>query len=234
MPKLASTAELLQAHQQDLGEFLVKDAAGRQLPAYLSKLAEAMRKDVESTLGELHSMMASVEYLNEVVRTQQAYVGVSEAAEWVQPEELLEDSLRMNTPVLEPLGVRIIKEYEALPALHLQRSRVVQILTHLISNAAAALSESGREEKQLRLKLELQGEQSLRIAVEDNGVGIAPEDLGKLFRPGFTTRSDGHGFGLHGSILTAKALGGSILARSEGLGRGAVFTLEVPLVKSQP
>ena len=230
VPKLARTAALLQAHQGNLGEFLVKDAAGRALPAYLSKLAEAMQQDLESALGEVGSMMASVEYLNGVVRTQQAYVGVSEAPEWVHLEELVDEALRMNTPLLEPLRARLIKEYQALPALLLQRSKVVHILTHLISNAANALSESGREEKWLRLKLEKSGEQTLRISVEDNGVGIAPENLDMLFRPGFTTKDEGHGFGLHGSILTAKALGGSILAKSKGPGRGAVFTLELPLV----
>lgn len=233
VPKLAQTAALLQAHQQDLGEFLVKDAAGRGLPAYLSRLAAAMQQELESTLGEVGSMVASVEYLNEVVRTQQAYVGVSEAPEWIHLEDLLDDALRMNTPVLEPLRVRIIKEYQALPALLLQRSKVVQILTHLISNAASALSESGQEEKWLRLKLEKSGEQLLRISVEDNGVGIAPKNLEMIFRPGFTTKQEGHGFGLHGSILTAKALGGSILAKSEGPGRGAVFTLELPWVSSR-
>ncbi|WNG23902.1 AAA family ATPase [Cystobacter fuscus] len=233
VPKLARTAALLQAHQQDLGEFLEKDTAGRGLPAYLSRLAAAMQQDLEFTRGEVGSMVASVEYLNEVVRTQQAYVGVSEAPEWVHLEELLDDALRMNTPVLEPLRVRLIKEYQALPALLLQRSKVVQILTHLISNAASALSESEQEEKWLRLKLEKSGEQLLRISVEDNGVGIAPENLEKIFRAGFTTKEEGHGFGLHGSILTAKALGGSILARSEGRGRGAVFTLELPLVSAR-
>jgi GAF domain-containing protein len=231
--KLARAAALLQAHVPDLGEFLVKDAAGRRLPAYLTVLAEAMQKDLDFTLGELGSMVASVEYLNEVVRTQLAYVGVSEAAELIHLEDLLENSLRMNTPALEPLRVRVLKEYAALPALLLQRSRVVQILANLISNAAWALGESEREEKWIRLKLETRGEQLLRITVGDNGVGIAPEDMGKLFRPGFTTRKDGHGFGLHGSILTAKAMGGSILVESEGPGRGALFTLELPLVTSR-
>lgn len=231
--KLARTAALLQEHLPDLGEFLVKNAVGRQLPAYLTLLAGAMQNDLDSTLGELDSMVASVECLNEVVRTQQAYVGVSEAPELIHPEELLESSLGMNTPALEPLRVRVIKEYAALPAFLLQRSRVVQILANLISNAAWALSESEREEKWIRLTLETRGAQSLRISVGDNGVGIAPEHMGKLFRPGFSTRKDGHGFGLHSSVLTAKAMGGAILVESEGPGRGALFTLELPLVKSR-
>jgi signal transduction histidine kinase len=228
--KLTRTAELLREHQSDLAEFLVKDPAGRQLPAYLTALSEAMQRDVESTLGELDSMVASVEYLNEVVRTQQAYVGVSEAAEQVPPEDLLEEALRLNAAALEPLQVRVIKEYAALPALLLQRSRVVRILSNLISNATWSLGESARVGKQLRLGLEARGDR-LRFSVGDNGVGIAPEDMEKLFRPGFTTRAEGHGFGLHGSILTAKALGGSLLAESEGPGQGAVFTLEMPLVR---
>ncbi|QRO00736.1 AAA family ATPase [Archangium violaceum] len=229
--KLARAAALLQEHAADIGEFLVKDEAGKRLPTYLTLLAETMREDLDFTLGEVDSMVASVEHLNEVVRTQQAYVGVLEAAELIHPEDLLENALRMNTPALEPLRVRIIKDYAALPALLLQRSRVVQILANLISNAAWALSESEREAKWIRLEIEVKGEQSLRISVGDNGVGIAPENVGKLFRPGFSTRKDGHGFGLHSSALTAKAMGGSILVESEGPGRGALFTLELPLVK---
>ncbi|WP_257447504.1 trifunctional serine/threonine-protein kinase/ATP-binding protein/sensor histidine kinase [Archangium lipolyticum] len=229
--KLARAAALLQDHQGDLGEFLVKDEAGRRLPTYFALLAQTMREELDFTLGELDSMMASVEHLNEVVRTQHAYVGVLEAAELIHPEDLLENALRMNTPALEPLRVRIIKDYAALPALHLQRSRVVQILANLISNAAWALSVSDREEKWIKLELKMRGARLLRISVSDNGVGIAPEDVEKLFRPGFSTRKDGHGFGLHSSALTAKAMGGSILVQSEGPGRGALFTLELPLVK---
>jgi signal transduction histidine kinase len=69
----------------------------------------------------------------------------------------------------------------------------------------------------------------LRIHVEDNGEGIAPENLAKLFGHGFTTRRNGHGFGLHSCALAAREMQGSISAHSEGLGRGAVFTLELPV-----
>ena len=62
----------------------------------------------------------------------------------------------------------------------------------------------------------------------DTRVGIAPENLTRIFNHGFTTRKDGHGFGLHSGALAAKEMGGSLYAHSDGVGRGATFTLELP------
>ena len=69
----------------------------------------------------------------------------------------------------------------------------------------------------------------LRIRVEDNGEGIAPENLPQLFVHGFTTRKTGHGYSLHSCGLAAKEMGGTLTARSDGPGRGATFTLELPI-----
>jgi len=68
----------------------------------------------------------------------------------------------------------------------------------------------------------------VRVIISDNGIGIAPENLERVFNHGFTTRKDGHGFGLHSSALAAKELGGALTAHSDGLDRGATFTLELP------
>jgi signal transduction histidine kinase len=74
----------------------------------------------------------------------------------------------------------------------------------------------------------------VKVSVMDNGVGIAPENLTRIFNHGFTTRKGGHGFGLHSGALAASELGGSLTAHSEGPGRGATFTLELPLQISRP
>lgn len=70
----------------------------------------------------------------------------------------------------------------------------------------------------------------LEIAVMDNGTGIAPENLTRVFSHGFTTKKDGHGFGLHSGALAARELGGTLSAHSDGPGKGAVFTLKLPLM----
>jgi signal transduction histidine kinase len=68
-----------------------------------------------------------------------------------------------------------------------------------------------------------------RIRVEDNGIGIPPENLTRIFSHGFTTRPDGHGFGLHIGAINAREMGGSLSVTSEGAGRGAAFTLILPM-----
>jgi len=65
--------------------------------------------------------------------------------------------------------------------------------------------------------------------VSDNGVGIERENLTQIFSHGFTTRENGHGFGLHSGALAAKELGGSLTVNSDGPGTGATFVLELPI-----
>jgi len=64
--------------------------------------------------------------------------------------------------------------------------------------------------------------------VRDNGMGIPPENLTRIFVHGFTTRKEGHGFGLHSGALAAREMGGSLSVHSDGPGKGATFTLELP------
>jgi two-component system, NtrC family, sensor kinase len=75
------------------------------------------------------------------------------------------------------------------------------------------------------------GDAFVRIAVADNGVGIPPEHLTRIFSHGFTTRKDGHGFGLHSGAIAARELGGTLSAHSDGPGTGATFTLALPLTR---
>jgi sensor histidine kinase regulating citrate/malate metabolism len=65
--------------------------------------------------------------------------------------------------------------------------------------------------------------------VSDNGIGISPENITKIFSFGFTTKKDGHGFGLHNSANISKELGGSLEAESDGLNKGSMFILKIPL-----
>jgi signal transduction histidine kinase len=69
----------------------------------------------------------------------------------------------------------------------------------------------------------------VRISISDNGIGIPPENLTRIFSHGFTTKKDGHGFGLHSGANAAREMGGSLSVASEGPGQGATFTVELPL-----
>jgi signal transduction histidine kinase len=67
------------------------------------------------------------------------------------------------------------------------------------------------------------------MTIQDSGIGIAPEHLSKMFTRGFTTKKDGNGIGLHSSIAAFQDMGGSMQVHSDGVGRGAMFTLIFPV-----
>ena len=68
--------------------------------------------------------------------------------------------------------------------------------------------------------------------MEDNGIGIPPEQFNHIFSFGFTTKKGGHGFGLHSCALSAQLMGGNLSVDSKGVGQGATFTLKLPKIES--
>jgi C4-dicarboxylate-specific signal transduction histidine kinase len=159
---------------------------------------------------------------------QQSYAKVSGVTEIVQVRDLVEDTLRMNASALARHDVRISRDYEEVPALTIDKHKLLQILVNLVRNAKYACDESGRSDKQVTMRVR-NGNDRVTIAVIDNGIGIPAENMGRLFHHGFPTKRDGHGFGLHSGAPAAKELGGSLSAHSDGIGQGATFTLELPL-----
>jgi len=145
--------------------------------------------------------------------------------------ELIEDAVRMNDVALDRHGIAVVREYEANPTMTLEKHKVLQIMVNLIRNAKHACDDSGRPDKQMRLRI-TEDAATVKIAVIDNGVGISPENLTRIFAHGFTTRKNGHGFGLHSGALAAKELGGTLQAFSEGVGQGATLVLELPKVRT--
>jgi len=146
----------------------------------------------------------------------------------VKVTELVEDALRMNVGALARHEVELIREYIDEPTVNIEKHKVLQILVNLIGNAKYACEASGRKDKKITVKV-FQRDQWAGIVVIDNGIGIPPENQTRIFNHGFTTRKDGHGFGLHSGALAAKELGGTLTIQSEGTGKGATFIVELPL-----
>lgn len=226
---LARAAEMIDAHAPDLAQFLTVDPKGRQLPQYFRGLAAHLDQEQAAILVELDSLRKNVEHIKGIVVMQQNYAKVFGSAEKLKPAELVEDALRMHSGALVRHEVRVVREYAPeLPEITVDKHKLLQILVNLISNAKKACDESPKPEKLLTVRVAHAGSR-LRISVIDNGVGIAPENLTRIFNHGFTTRKDGHGFGLHSGALAAKEMGGALLVNSEGPGKGASFTVELPV-----
>lgn len=226
---LARAVQLLDEHAADLAGFLTRDARGQRLPDYLGKLAEALAAEQRELLDELGQLSKSVEHIKDIVATQQSYAGTSRLLEPLQICDLLEDALRMNAGALVRHEVTVLREFAAVPVLPLDRHRLLQILINLISNAKQAMDGIADRPHCLTLRVALADDGRLSIEVADNGEGIAAENLTRIFAHGFTTRRDGHGFGLHSCALAAREMGGSLSAASAGPGCGACFTLLLPV-----
>ena len=138
----------------------------------------------------------------------------------------------MNLGALNRHGVEVVRDFEKVPPMNVEKHKILQILINLLRNAKYACDESGRADKRLTVRV-ANGRQRLKISVIDNGVGIAPENLTRIFNHGFTTRKNGHGFGLHSGALAAREMGGSLTVQSEGPGQGAAFTLELPVTSPE-
>jgi PAS domain S-box-containing protein len=225
LPKLA---EMLQANAGNLAQFFTDDPKGRRIPNYLMTLAGDLAAERAAMCEELGHLRKNIDHVKDIVAMQQSYAKVSGVTEEVAVSELVDDALRMNASALARHGLNVIRDYQSTPNVTVDRHKVLQILVNVIRNAKYACDESGRADKEVTLRV-TRDDLRVRIEVRDNGVGIPAENLTRIFAHGFTTRKEGHGFGLHSGALVAKQLGGALTAHSDGPGHGAVFTLELPL-----
>jgi two-component system, NtrC family, sensor kinase len=159
----------------------------------------------------------------------QNYAKVSGVFENLPAHGLVEDAIAMNIGAFERHGVVVDRRFSPVPLVRVDRHKVLQILINLLRNAKYALDESKRTDKRITISVLAANDRTVRIVVADNGIGISPENLTRIFSHGFTTREQGHGFGLHSGALAAHAMGGSLSVASSGTGRGATFTLELPV-----
>ncbi|NVZ64921.1 GHKL domain-containing protein [Pseudomonas gingeri] len=226
---LGKAVQLMNEHTDDLGHFVSQDEKGKLLPAYLGQLVTAISTEQAEIVQELAQLSKSVDHIKEIVATQQSYAGAARLLEPLNITDLLEDALRMNSGALTRHQVTVLKDYQDVPTLLGDKHRLLLIMINLISNAKYAVSDLSNRERDITLGVRVIDDTTLRISVKDDGEGIAPENISRIFNHGFTTRKDGHGFGLHSCALAAVEMNGHLYVHSDGPGKGALFTLEIPL-----
>jgi PAS domain S-box-containing protein len=227
--RLRDVILLLNKNSADLAGFLTNDPKGKIIPSYLNNLSERLAEEQQDLLRELELLVKNIEHIKEIVAMQQNYARVSGIIETLSIRNLVEDALQMHTAALTRHGVLVVREYQDVPVMSMDKHKVLQILVNLIRNAKYAMDSANRRDKRLTIGIALTPDNNAQIIVTDNGIGIPAENLTRIFSHGFTTKRDGHGFGLHSGAIAAREMGGSLVARSEGAGQGATFVLSLPL-----
>jgi signal transduction histidine kinase len=229
LDRLVRVTEMLGRHEADLGSFLTTDPAGRKLPEYLDKLAEALVAEKAALLDELRSMQVHLDRIETIVSMQHMHVKAGGFVELVVLTDVVEEALAVNPGPDEPHRATVVRQLEALPPLRVDRHKLLEILVNLLTNARQAVGEVALDDRRIIVRSRSIDATSLAIDVEDNGAGIAPQNIDKIFNMGFTTKQNRHGFGLHQSACLAAEMDGSLKACSDGPGQGAMFTLVLPI-----
>ena len=230
---LGKAMQLINEHQGDLGTFLTEDEKGKLLPGYLNQLVNAIAVEQQGLTDELAQLSKSVDHIKDIVSTQQSYAGASSLLEPLDISALMEDALRMNAGALSRHNVTVIKEYAAVPQILGDKHRLLLIMVNLISNAKYAMANLSDRPRRITLSVTPVDGDTLQISVKDDGEGIPAENMTRIFTHGFTTRKEGHGFGLHSCALAALEMNGQLSAHSDGPGQGAIFTLKIPLTRPE-
>jgi signal transduction histidine kinase len=229
---LVRAVGMIGEHKGELGSYLTQDERGRLIPEFLSAVAEALASEQTQVLSEMRSLEKNVEHIKQIVSVQQSNAKGGGMVEGVRVSDLIDDAIRVAVVSSEGKSLPVDRQFAEIPEFLTDKHLVLQILINLLSNAKHAMSalEAGSKKLQVRTSVESrQGAEMVRIQVIDNGMGIDPANLTRIFNHGFTTKKEGHGFGLHASANSARQLGGSLAAHSAGPGTGAAFTLELPL-----
>jgi PAS domain S-box-containing protein len=226
---VSKLAALLEANRSRLGTFLENDPAGTRIPEYVSKLADQLQQERTTLLEELSQLRNNVDHIREIIATQQCYAkgtsgGVKESESIAT---LIDNALSISAATLTRHNVAVIRRLEPLPTVYVERHHVLQILINLLNNAKKAVLVRPMDDRTITVSLSSISGQ-IQVGVADNGVGMTPATIKRLFQHGFTTDPRGHGFGLHSAALAAKAIGGSIEGCSDGPGQGSIFTLKFP------
>jgi C4-dicarboxylate-specific signal transduction histidine kinase len=226
---------MIEQHKPDLAEFLTLDDRGRLIPDFIADLANCLGEEQASVLAEVQSLTRGIDHIKQIVAAQQSMAKKSNVATAVNPAGLMETALNLQPPGLVR-EVRVRQDCEQNPQAMLDQHKVLQILINLIANAAHAVMVRPEGQREIALGVAVifhEGTDYLRFEVRDNGMGIAPENLARIFSHGFTTKKEGHGFGLHGAANAAREMGGRLSAASAGLNCGATFTLDLPFLPAQ-
>lgn len=225
---LGRTVAMLEQHEAGLAEFLTEDPRGRKLPALLAKLGQELEVEQQRLHGELSRLRKHLGLMRSIVEAQQSIAKLGDMTETVRPDELVQQTLTMFQLDIESRVIELRLELDDVGSVVLDKQATLQVLANLIRNAIEALEVVDRARRLvIRLRAD---EQKLYFEVEDNGTGIHPEHLERLFQHGFSTKPSGHGFGLHTSGIAARTMNGTLEVHSDGPDQGARIRLTLPRI----
>jgi len=230
-PKLAIASQQLFEHSDDYRNYLEENERGKHFPEVLGFISGTMVDDRELHVKEIELLLKNISHVRNIIQRQLSSSPGQGVIEMFCLSELIEECISVNRPKANQIAAVVTLQCSGTLNIETDRHKLQQVLINLISNALDAIRE--RSPKFGEVRVVVDHDDDVEICVTDNGIGIAKENFEKIFQQGFTTKANGHGFGLHSCAMTAQVLGGNLKATSQGLGLGASFKLVIPLRKAE-
>jgi PAS domain S-box-containing protein len=194
------------------------------------ELALRRVRGVDTRLAELlEEALSGAERMRQIVRDLRVFSQADRfESRAVDLRQVLGSCVRMTESEVQHRA-RLVEQLEAVPPIAGSEARIAQVVTNLLLNAAQAIPEERAGDAQITISARLAPDDRVELAIEDTGVGIAPEHVPHVFDPFFTTKTTTGGTGLGMSVcrMLVAAEGGEIDVASE-LGRGTRVTVRWP------
>lgn len=221
---LADLFRMLEAYESVESQLSGTPAAARLAALRAEIELDYLREDVPTLMAESREGIARVRKIVQDLKDF-SHVDARKEWEWVDLHKGLDSTLNIVHNEIK-YKATVVKEYGALPEVECLASEVNQVFMNLLINAAHAID---KQPGTIHVRTGV-CDADAWIEVEDNGCGIAPENLSRLFDPFFTTKPVGKGTGLGLSLSygIVQKHGGRIDVDSE-LGRGTRFRVTLPV-----
>jgi signal transduction histidine kinase len=218
---------VLRSNLDSLEDFVKTDPKVVSLLKFYLELESPFKAEKENIISHIKRLNEKIDTIAEIVIAQQKHAAVGGATDFHSLESVISDTLEIISVSKREFKIQITMDIPQLPKVRIHKTKFVHILINLLNNAKDSMLENPEEYRKLTISASKE-DCHILLKISDTGTGIEKSDLKKIFSHGFSTKKDGHGFGLHSSANYMTEMGGDIWAESEGAGKGATFCLTIP------
>ena len=237
--RLTALADALSAHADDRIEYLRDDPQGRKVIPFLISLAAGYATRQRSLRSTVERVRDRARRIADIVRNEKVLGTAGAARKDIDLHDALLAAFRVLRDSLAKRGIRTAIDCRRAPReIRIRESQFHQMLVNLIKNSMDAIDQLAAERGSTRepfIRVRAWSEDRfLNVEVIDSGIGLETSDVKVLFAPGYTTKPDGSGLGLHSSANFVIASGGHIRPASDGHGKGTAMRVMLPLSSVVP
>jgi len=227
LDRLTLAIELIRKNEANLALFFSENPKGKLLPEFFYRINEQLIGEHAELLEEIRKVGSKAQLMQDIIETQQmiSKFGSSDTHDLIQ---VLEEALLVQNEMLKRKRITIIKDLRTDKLVSGLKSKIIHVLINLIKNGVESMDATPATERSLTFEMGVADQARIYLKIKDTGCGILKENLANLFVHGFTTKSDGHGYGLASCARIMEDMNGSIEADSEGAGKGSSFTVFFP------